>query len=137
MARAQSALAAVAVVLASACKPARPGLREWRPEDHDSGVTSGAAPSGQRPTAAPDELGAVRALFNTQCASCHGEEGHGDGPMGAMSRPADLASQAVQSRSDEELTRVIAQGRNRMPAFGDRLPPDAYPLLVRLIRTFR
>jgi mono/diheme cytochrome c family protein len=79
----------------------------------------------------------VRALYLTQCASCHGEEGHGDGPMAAMFRPADLASQPVQSKSDEELTRVIVQGRNRMPAFGDRLPPDSLPLLVRLIRSFR
>lgn len=113
-------------------------MRTWRPEDHDSGVTSGA-PAPARPTGGPagDGMGAARAIFLTQCASCHGETGHGDGPMGAMFRPADLASQAVQSKPDDELARVIASGRGRMPGFGERLNPEAVTLLVRLIRTFR
>lgn len=129
---------ALCVVALSSCNAPRAGLRDWRPEDHDSGARSGAvaAPRAATPPGA-DDLAAIRALFNTQCASCHGEQGHGDGPMAAMFRPADLASQPVQAKSDAELTRVIAAGRNRMPAFGDRLPPDAYPLLIRLIRSFR
>lgn len=120
------------------CEHARAGVREWRPEDHDSGVTSGAQPAPSRPAGpAGDGMGAARALFQTQCASCHGEQGHADGPMAAMFRPADLAAQATQSKSDEDLARVISAGRGRMPAFGERMPPEAIPLLVRLIRTFR
>lgn len=120
------------------CGRARGEVREWRPEDHDSGVTSGA-PVAPRPASNPtgDGLGAARALFQTQCASCHGEQGHADGPMAAMFRPADLAGQGTQSKSDDELARVISTGRGRMPAFGERMPPEAIPLLVRLIRTFR
>jgi mono/diheme cytochrome c family protein len=121
-----------------ACDGGRPGLRPWRPEDHDSGVVSSApaAAPGRAPQGA-DNLGAARAIFVAQCASCHGEQGHGDGPMAAMFRPADLASQAVQAKTDDELARVIAAGRARMPAFGERLAPEALPLLVRLIRSFR
>lgn len=135
--RVRTISAALCALAVSACNTPPAGLREWRPEDHDSGARSGVAaarPSAGGPT---NELGAIRALFATQCASCHGQDGHGDGPMAAMFRPADLGSQGVQAKSDEELTRVISGGRNRMPAFGDRLPPDAYPLLVRLIRSFR
>lgn len=82
-------------------------------------------------------MGAARAIWLTQCASCHGETGRGDGPMGVMFRPADLSSQGVQSKPDAELSRVIAAGRGRMPAFGERLNPEAIQLLVGLIRTFR
>ena len=126
-------LLAVAV-LSSACQ-ARPS-REWRPEDHDSGVTS-TSPT----TAGPvndDPLAGARALFGAQCASCHGATGRGDGPMAAMFRPADLSGSTLQStRTDEMLATAISAGRGRMPAFGATLRPEAVSSLVRLIRTWR
>lgn len=83
-------------------------------------------------------MAAAQALFNAQCASCHGAEGHGDGPMAAMFRPADLSDPTLQAqRSDEDLANAIARGKGRMPAFGAQLRPEAVPLLVRLIRSWR
>ena len=125
---------ALATLLTAACGQA--GLREWRPEDHDSGVTGSSANS-----AAPtndDPHASARALFSAQCASCHGGEGHGDGPMAAMFRPADLSASALQSsRSDAELAAAISNGRGRMPAFNQSLRPEAVSALVRLIRSWR
>ncbi|MEZ4406524.1 MAG: cytochrome c [Polyangiales bacterium] len=125
---------AVLALTVSACRGG--ARREWRPEDHDSGVVSGAAP-----VAAPtndDPLASARAIFVAQCASCHGTGGRGDGPMAAMFRPADLTSEALQSaRDDAALTSAIVNGRGRMPAFGNQLRPEAVPLLVRLIRSWR
>lgn len=125
---------ALPLLIAAAC--GRRGLREWRPEDHDSGVTSAspitAAPSNDDPHAS------ARALFTAQCASCHGTGGRGDGPMAAIFRPADLSAAALQSsRSDTELAAAITQGRGRMPAFGQSLRPEAVGALVRLIRSWR
>ena len=121
-------------LLLAAC--GRAGTREWRPEDHDSGVTSvspiTAAPTNDDPNAS------VRAVFSAQCASCHGGEGRGDGPMAAMFRPADLSASAFQaSRTDSELAAAITNGRGRMPAFGQSLRPEAVGALVRLIRSWR
>ncbi len=128
-------LAALGLALGlAACHP-RPA-REWRPEDHDSGVTATSAT-----TAGPvndDPLAGARALFTAQCASCHGPQGHGDGPMAAMFRPADLSDGTLQStRTDEMLSIAITSGRGRMPAFGANLRPEAVSSLVRLIRTWR
>lgn len=110
-------------------------LREWTPQDHDpdgGSFTEGA------PSAGGDPMAAAQALFNAQCASCHGAEGHGDGPMAAMFRPADLSDPTLQAqRSDEDLANAIARGKGRMPAFGAQLRPEAVPLLVRLIRSWR
>ena len=121
-------------LLVAAC--GRQGVREWRPEDHDSGVTS-ASPITAAPTN-DDPHASARVLFTAQCASCHGSGGRGDGPMAAMFRPADLTAAALQSsRSDAELTAAIANGRGRMPAFGQNLRPEAVGALVRLIRSWR
>jgi len=127
--------AALALLLAlGACRSR--SLREWTPRDHDPDA---ALPADPAPTSASgDPLAAARALFLAQCASCHGPEGRGDGPMAAMFRPADLSDPTLQSqRSDDELTRAIVAGKGRMPAFGAQLRPEAAPQLVQLIRSWR
>lgn len=125
---------ALALLLSTGC--GRQGLREWRPEDHDSGVTSGSAPSS-----APlndDPHASARALFAAQCASCHGSGGRGDGPMAAVFRPADLTAASLQSsRTDAELAAAITNGRGRMPPFGQNLRPEAVTALVQLVRSWR
>ncbi len=133
MVRGRTIALALPLLLAAAC--ANPGLREWRPEDHDSGVTStspiSAAPSNDDPHAS------ARALFSSQCASCHGSEGRGDGPMAALFRPADLSASALQSaRTDAELAASITAGRGRMPAFGQNLRPEAVSALRQLYAPF-
>jgi mono/diheme cytochrome c family protein len=134
MVRGRTIALALPLLLAAAC--ANPGLREWRPEDHDSGVTS-ASPLSSTPTN-DDPHASARAVFVAQCASCHGSAGRGDGPMAAMFRPADLSSGELQSaRSDAELAAAITSGRGRMPAFGQNLRPEAVGALVRLIRSWR
>lgn len=58
--------------------------------------------------------------------------------MAAMFRPADLSDPTLQSaRSDEDLANAITRGKGRMPSFGAQLRPEAVPLLVRLIRSWR
>ena len=134
MVRGRTIALALPLLLAAACS--NPGLREWRPEDHDSGVTSTSALSSA-PTN-DDPHASARAVFASQCASCHGSGGRGDGPMAAMFRPADLSSSELQSaRSDAELAASITSGRGRMPAFGQSLRPEAVGALVRLIRSWR
>lgn len=112
-------------------------LREWTPQDHDPDGGGSSSGEGASPTSG-DPMMAAQALFNAQCASCHGAEGHGDGPMAAMFRPADLSDPTLQAqRSDEDFAAAIVRGKGRMPAFGTQLRPEAVPLLVRLIRSWR
>ncbi len=65
----------------------------------------------------PDAITRGQDLFKRDCAQCHGKAGHGDGPMAAsvQPRPANLASQQVQSQSDGALFWKITQGRGMMP----------------------
>lgn len=134
--RAQStALVLIVCVLGAACDSGPTDLREWRPSDHSNAGGSSEDPGGG--AAAPtDPLTNARALWASQCASCHGREGRADAP-GAPIRPPDMSTAEFQaSGSDEQFATSIARGKNgRMPAFSS-LRPEAVQLLVRLVRTF-
>jgi high-affinity iron transporter len=78
-------------------------------------------------------------VYATDCASCHGVSGGGDGPLAAALsvRPPALRDLAVQGRfSDEELERLIARGRpgTPMPGFARTLEPDQVTGLVAFLR---
>jgi mono/diheme cytochrome c family protein len=69
-----------------------------------------------RATAAPPsdrDVQAGQALYDRQCASCHGPEGRGDGPSaaGLATKPADLTDgRLMNPLPDEFLVNVIRNG---------------------------
>ena len=78
-------------------------------------------------------------LYATQCASCHGASGRGDGTLArtlSVSPPA-LADLAVQGRlSDDDLTQLILGGRagTPMPGFARVLDRAAAEKVVAFLR---
>jgi putative copper export protein/mono/diheme cytochrome c family protein len=61
------------------------------------------------------------ALFLQNCSSCHGPDGHGDGPAAKdlQPPPADLTAAHIYAHSDGDLFWWITHGiGNAMPAFG-------------------
>ena len=71
-----------------------------------------AYPVPLSPSASPD-LGRGRALYSTQCASCHGPRGAADGPAGRALDPPPIAftdRQRAEQRSIFALYQVISQG---------------------------
>jgi len=74
------------------------------------------------------------ALFKSKCSLCHGDDGSGATPTGRALKAKDLRSDEVQKNSDTELTEVITKGRNKMPAFGQKLKPEQIQQLVGYIR---
>src|SRR3989442_15589946 len=78
-------------------------------------------------------------LHAAQCASCHGATGGGDGPLAKFLsvRPPALSDLAVLGRfTDQELTRLILQGRpgTPMPGFVRTLDPGQVASLVAFLR---
>lgn len=134
-------LFALALVLGclAACNDAAP-RREWRASDHTQPQSRGES-QGQTPAdgPAPDDgqgrARAAAALFRMECASCHGDAGRGDGPMGASVQAPSLVTDAVRALSDADLRAVIANGRGAMPGFGTRYTPDAVAALAEHVRT--
>lgn len=82
----------------------------------------------QRPATGTSDPGAL--AFRTYCASCHGSDGRGDGPMADQLKriPPDLTQFATRNGGvfpSERLTRIIdgrdvaAHGDREMPVWGD------------------
>jgi cytochrome c oxidase cbb3-type subunit 3 len=135
-----SCLLVLVLVPLSACNEQPPDTREWRPSDHDHTTNPGndQVESGPDAGTAP-ELAAhglnevVIVAWDQNCVRCHGRFGRGDGPQGPMVHAADLTNAAWQSTvSDDEIYKVIHDGRGLMPAFP--LPDATLRPLVHLIR---
>lgn len=76
---------------------------------------------------------AAAALWNVSCAACHGRTGQGDGPQ-APGELADFTDPAWQTEtSDEEIARVIMEGRGMMPPF-EQIAPQGITALTAHIR---
>jgi cytochrome c6 len=74
------------------------------------------------------------ALFKTKCAACHGADGAGDTSMGKTLKLRDLRSTDVQKQTDAQLTDIITNGKNKMPAYKGKLTDDQIKQLVAAIR---
>jgi mono/diheme cytochrome c family protein len=93
-------------------------------------LTAGLASSARAQEAARFEMTGP-ALFKTYCASCHGADAKGDGPVAHLLayRPADLTQLAARDRSrfDRQKVHRIIDGRDPvkgrggpdMPLWGD------------------
>jgi mono/diheme cytochrome c family protein len=78
-------------------------------------------------TAAPAQDTAVGlALYRTHCASCHGLEAKGDGPMAGVLtiKPVNLTELAAQNGGSFPLARVVKRidGRDPLVSHGSPMP---------------
>ena len=74
-------------------------------------------------------------LYKGKCSACHGADGKGDTAMGKKMGLRDFASPEVQKRSDDELTAIIADGKDKMPSYKKSLKPEQVKDLVGYIRS--
>lgn len=81
--------------------------------------------------AAEDAAGTYKA----KCAACHGADAKGETPVGKKMGIKDLASPEVQKMSDNDLTTLIAEGKNKMPGYQKSLKPEQIKDLVKYIRS--
>lgn len=73
-------------------------------------------------------------LFKAKCAMCHGPDGAGKTTMGQALKIPDLHSPEVQKLSDAELTQIVTKGKNKMPAYEEKLSKEQITQLVGFIR---
>jgi mono/diheme cytochrome c family protein len=87
--------------------------------------------------ATPDQFAAMRATYNKECKSCHGEKGQG-GPVkledGTKLKVPTLCEGHALRHTDADFVKQIAKGGDGMPAFADKLKPEQINECVRFIR---
>lgn len=100
----------------------------------------------ERSATDPEVVAEARAAWSSRCATCHGEQGRGDGAAGAAlsPKPRDFHDRGWQaSVDDEHLRRVIVEGGPAVglspgmapnPDLGDR--PELVGALVGIVRDF-
>jgi cytochrome c6 len=74
-------------------------------------------------------------IYKARCSACHGADGSGNTPMGKKAGARALGSEEVQKQSDAALTKSIAEGKGKMPAYSTKLTADDIAELVKFIRT--
>jgi len=105
--------------------------------------------SAQGPWVAPPEaknlknpvkgVGNAKQLVDTNCVTCHGASGHGDGPAAAAlppPKPANWTAASVQKQTDGEIFWKIENGRGAMPPW-KHLPEKERWEIVNYIRTIK
>ena len=92
----------------------------------------------------PDAIAAGEEIYTTNCATCHGENGKGDGPAaaGLDPQPADFTDQAMMmDMSDGYLFWRVTEGgafepfNSAMPPWGQSLTEDERWQVISYIRT--
>lgn len=134
-----------AILVVAGCQKPPSDVREWSPQDHNNTQNpdnepekTGQVNANPEPSEAPPKgLDPVTlAAWGSQCSSCHGKIGKGDGPNGKMLKATDLSNPDWQAQiTDEALRKSITSGKNAMPAFAN-LPPETIDNLVWLVRWF-
>jgi len=74
-------------------------------------------------------------LYAERCLNCHGSGGRGDGPLAARLpvRPPDFRD-TVERKSNNQIRRIIAEGKGTMPAFEPALRPAEVTDMLQMVR---
>jgi mono/diheme cytochrome c family protein len=92
--------------------------------------------------AAADETGE---LYVKKCATCHGRDGKGNTIMGKKLTIKDLTDPKVQAEvTDEQIEDQMRNGvkdkttgKDRMPAFKDKITDEQIKALAKFVRTLK
>ena len=96
-------------------------------------------PASQPVPASSNSVQRGQVLFGIVCAVCHGKSGDGNSPLSGFfsPHPADLASESIQSLSDESIYLVITEGRALMPSMAENLSPEERWDVINYVRTLK
>ncbi len=75
------------------------------------------------------------AIYKAKCAACHGPDGTGQTTVGKNLKVRDLSSAEVQKLSDAEMTKVLTDGKGKMPK--SKLSADDMTAVIAFVRSLK
>ncbi len=80
---------------------------------------------------------AGKAVYDKSCASCHGPDGKGNPAMTKVfgEKELNIATKEVAGKKDDELIKVITEGKGKMPASGKALSKADQKAVVEHVRS--
>jgi mono/diheme cytochrome c family protein len=88
------------------------------------------------PSASVDQFATARANFAKNCVPCHGEKGEG-GLVKVDKKQIkvpSLKSDHAIKHTDDQLTKMITNGEEEMPAFKDKMSAAEIAEMVKFVR---
>jgi len=77
-------------------------------------------------------------IWSKECASCHGQDGRAQTFKAKFNGAKDLTKPSWQeSASDDHIFNVIANGHEKMPAFGKKLTQAQIESMVAYVRRLK
>jgi cytochrome c6 len=74
------------------------------------------------------------AVYKSKCAICHGADGKGQTGTG---KSLKLRSLRATKLTDPQLTKIVADGKGRMPAYKTKLSTAEIEAVVKFIRSLK
>jgi len=96
----------------------------------------GASAAAASPTKPADEFAAARANYQKNCEGCHSETGEGGTVKidNKQIKVPSIKSDHAMKHTDEQLSKIITNGEEQMPAFKDKLKPEEIAEMVKFVR---
>ncbi|MBA3321679.1 MAG: c-type cytochrome [Pyrinomonadaceae bacterium] len=93
---------------------------------------------GALATSSPQDFAPAKAVYEQNCARCHGADGRGQTKLGELYNAPDLTNaKRLKRQGNKSLTALITRGRGGMPAFSKKLSRDEINALVGYVRSLK
>ncbi len=86
----------------------------------------------------PESLARAKKMYGYDCAMCHGTDGAGKGELASQMNLtlSDISDPAtLKEKTDAQLYGIIRDGKDKMPAEGDRMNPQDGWSLIAYVRS--
>jgi len=95
-----------------------------------------ASPAAPSPAASVDEFAAAKANYAKNCEACHGPEATGGLVKvdNKQIKVPSLKSDHALKHTDDQITKMITNGEEAMPAFKDKMTSTEIADMVRYVR---
>ncbi len=113
-------------------------LSAYMPQQNEEWIAPEAAKKKKSSIKANEvSIAEGKKVYKSNCLSCHGKEGKGDGPKSEELSVivTDMTTAKVQAQTDGELFWKINEGRKPMPSYKRTLTVDQHWEVINYIRT--
>jgi cytochrome c6 len=74
-------------------------------------------------------------IYKARCLMCHGDDGTANTPAGKLFKAALFSDPAIVKIPDADRLPIVKKGKDKMPAFADKLSDDQIKAVLAYIRT--